>query len=106
MHIRPERRLRGKAQRSGIGVCHTKMDSHAHALWAEVRDADSMTVRLLDDALGADAFGVGVANTRSMEGGMSVRSNPSTLHYAHVHEEFMSSACALICWARLRSLFN
>lgn len=35
------------------------MDSHAHALGAEVRDPDSMTVHLLDDALGADAFAGG-----------------------------------------------
>ncbi|WP_156441158.1 IS5 family transposase [Burkholderia sp. ABCPW 14] len=26
--------------------------------------------------------------------------------YAHVHEAFMSLACALICWTRLKSLFN
>jgi hypothetical protein len=26
--------------------------------------------------------------------------------YAHVHEAFMSLACALICWTRLKPLFN
>jgi transposase len=26
--------------------------------------------------------------------------------YAHIHEAFMSLACALICWTRLKSLLN
>ncbi len=26
--------------------------------------------------------------------------------YAHVHEAFLSLACALICWTRLKPLFN
>jgi transposase len=26
--------------------------------------------------------------------------------YAHVHEAFLSLACALICWTRLKSLVN